>query len=402
MLERYHITVHRVRGIFLCLAILTSSYLSSQNNVQIDEYDFDGNVKSIVKDMAEAKTKGQDTEAMRAKMFRNELGQALMGRVSNVMIVDSAVIEYSRLPALYQDFTIIIRSNNKCFSSVFENSDRTRRLIPTVDEKGFLKMAESVRIGSDAWSRPVMLPEFEHESEQVNFPYLSADGRTMYYSVQNEHTLGGYDILVSCFDETTGKFCKGVNLGLPFNSPWNDFLFVWDETLRYGKFATDRNTPKGYVRVYTFVEGDSIKFLQDVDNESRKVFASTCQLKSDSLSNDHASQHLNDLRQAIKQKTSDRATLNTSGRIVITDDVVCSNDSELKSPNARRIAADLRKQEAMLIDKARILEEKRKAYHNAPSDQFRKEILSIESEVDKLETTIATMLINIRQAEIKI
>lgn len=402
MFELYHITIQYVRGIFLCFAIIASSSLFSQNNDNLDEYKFEGNVKALVKEMAEAKSKGQLTEAIRVELLRNELGQALMGRVNNIMIIDSALIGYNQLSELYKDFTVTIQSNNNCFSSVFENSDRTRRLILTVNEKGFLKMAESVRIGSDAWSRPVILPEFEHESEQVNFPYLSADGRTMYYSVQNEHTLGGYDILVSCFDETTGKFSKGVNLGLPFNSPWNDFLFVWDETLRYGKFATDRNTPKGYVRVYTFVEGDSIKFLQDVDNESRKAFASTCQLKSDSLSNDHASQHLNDLRQAVKQKTSDRATVNTSGRIVITDDVVCSNDSELKSPNARRIAADLRKQEAMLIDKARILEEKRKAYHNAPSDQLRKEILSLENEVDKLETTITTMLINIRQAEIKI
>lgn len=402
MLERYHITVHRVRGIFLCLAILTSSSLSSQNNVQIDEYDFDGNVKSIVKDMAEAKTKGQLTEAIRVELLRNELGQALMGRVNNIMIIDSALIGYNQLSELYKDFTVTIQTNNNRLSSVYENNSRTRRVLPMADEKGLTKMAESVRIGNDAWSRPVMLPEFANESGQMNFPYLSADGRKLYYSAQKEGTLGGYDIFVSSFDETTGKFSKGVNFGLPFNSPWNDFLFVWDETLRYGKFATDRNTPKGYVRVYTFVEGDSIKFLQDVDNESRKVFASTCQLKSDSLSNDHASQHLNDLRQAIKQKTSDRATVNTSGRIVITDDVVCSNDSELKSPNARRITADLRKQEAMLIDKARMLEEKRKAYHNAPSDQLRKEILSIESEVDKLETTIATMLINIRQAEIKI
>ncbi|MBQ7056718.1 MAG: hypothetical protein IJM84_02065 [Bacteroidaceae bacterium] len=374
----------------------------SQNNDNLDEYKFEGNVKALVKEMAEAKSKGQLTEAIRVELLRNELGQALLGRVNNILIIDSALTAYNQLSELYKDFTVTIQTNNNRLSSVYENNSRTRRVLPMADEKGLTKMAESVRIGSDAWSRPVILPEFEHESEQVNFPYLSADGRTMYYSVQNEHTLGGYDILVSCFDETTGKFSKGVNLGLPFNSPWNDFLFVWDETLRYGKFATDRNTPKGYVRVYTFVVGDSIKFLQDVDNESRKVFASTCQLKSDSLSNDHASQHLNDLRQAIKQKTSDRATVNTSGRIVITDDVVCSNDSELKSPNARRIAADLRKQEAMLIDKARILEEKRKAFHNARSDQLRKEILSLENEVDKLETTIATMLINIRQAEIKI
>ena len=48
-----------------------------------------------------------------------------------------------------------------------------------------------------------------------------ADGVTIYYASDGEG-LGGYDIFVTRYNTNTDTYLVPENVGMPFNSPYND------------------------------------------------------------------------------------------------------------------------------------------------------------------------------------
>ena len=401
-----HIIIHIgsaiVRSIFFCLAVFVSLPSMCQINTSVEnEYDFETRANTLVKAMSEAKSEGKSTEFISTELSKYNLGKSLMGRTFNILIIDSAVVEYNHISELYKDFAITLETNkDNTFSSSYTTPNGARRLLTVIDEGKTKRLAESVKMGMEAWSRPVVLTEFAKTSGSMNFPFLSSDGRSLYYSLQNETTLGGYDIFVSYFDENTCSFTKGINIGFPFNSPYNDFLFVWDDKLEYGKFATDRNTPKGYACVYTFVKADSTKFCHNMSKEDQLHYLRTCQHRTDSLTDSINIQLQNKARYAINPKINEGKSEKSSQKFYIADDLIYNDINDFKSPNAARIATELHKQEQTLRSKQLTLESMRKDYHKSPSKELKSQILSLESDVEKLETTIENMQKNIRKAEL--
>ncbi len=83
------------------------------------------------------------------------------------------------------------------------------------------------------------------------FPFLMPDGVTLYYAHNGEGSLGGYDIFMTRRTDN-GEFLQPQNVGMPYNSPANDYLLAIDETAGIGWWATDRNSPEGRVTIYLF------------------------------------------------------------------------------------------------------------------------------------------------------
>ena len=61
------------------------------------------------------------------------------------------------------------------------------------------------------------------------------------------------------------------NVGMPFNSPYNDYMYVIDEFNDLGWFASDRYQPEDKVCVYVFVPNES-KQVYDYESTSPKCF----------------------------------------------------------------------------------------------------------------------------------
>ena len=90
-----------------------------------------------------------------------------------------------------------------------------------------------------------------------------SDGITLYFAQQGPNSIGGYDIFVTRYDSDTGTYLKAENLGMPFSSTANDYLYAIDEANKLGYFVTDRRQPAGKVCIYVFIP-----------NETRKVYPS--------------------------------------------------------------------------------------------------------------------------------
>lgn len=87
----------------------------------------------------------------------------------------------------------------------------------------------------------------------VSFPFLMTDGMTLYFAADSgPEGLGGYDIYMTRRTED-GDFMQPQNMGMPYNSPANDYLLALDESTGLGWFASDReNLPDGKLTIYIF------------------------------------------------------------------------------------------------------------------------------------------------------
>lgn len=93
--------------------------------------------------------------------------------------------------------------------------------------QGGLDLWQCRRIGnSNRWSVPENLGPRINSAYDETTPFLSVDGRTLYYSTNNsEISIGGFDVVKSFFVESTATWTLAENVGLPINSAADDTHF---------------------------------------------------------------------------------------------------------------------------------------------------------------------------------
>lgn len=99
-------------------------------------------------------------------------------------------------------------------------------------------------------------------------PFMLDDGETLYFASDGGRDgLGGYDLYMTRRDGN-GGFYSPSSLGMPYNSPGNDYLFVIDEEKNIGWWATDRfSATSDTISILAFVPGESrINVPRDIDD----------------------------------------------------------------------------------------------------------------------------------------
>ena len=72
-------------------------------------------------------------------------------------------------------------------------------------------------------------------------PFYHEKSRTLFFSSDGHETTGGFDVFKSDFDKDIGNFRKPENMGIPINSIKDDSYFIVDEDLRYGFMSSNRS-----------------------------------------------------------------------------------------------------------------------------------------------------------------
>lgn len=86
--------------------------------------------------------------------------------------------------------------------------------------------------------------------EDEDFPNVSADGTTLYFSSRGHTSMGGYDIYKATWDSDKSKWSGVINIGYPINTPDDDMNFRVSESGRYGYIATLRAGGYGDLDIY--------------------------------------------------------------------------------------------------------------------------------------------------------
>ncbi len=115
-----------------------------------------------------------------------------------------------------------------------------------------LRLFTSDKLGN-SWSEAVRLQGLDEGISEASYPFMLNDGITLYFAAKGDESIGGYDIFFTRYDSRSGRFLKPENIGMPFNSEANDYMYAADEESGIGYFVSDRRQPEGKVCVYIFI-----------------------------------------------------------------------------------------------------------------------------------------------------
>ncbi len=82
------------------------------------------------------------------------------------------------------------------------------------------------KLPNNTWSSPQNLGGQINTTGDEDFPFLSKDEKTLYFSSTSHESMGGYDIFKSTWDEKNETWTTPINLGAPINSPFDDLFYV--------------------------------------------------------------------------------------------------------------------------------------------------------------------------------
>lgn len=132
------------------------------------------------------------------------------------------------------------------------------------DEEGTRNLYTS-SLQDSVWAVPALINEQLTSVSDEIYPLLSADGRHLYFSSAGLQGVGGYDLFVSDWDEDAQEWSAPENLGFPYSSPADDFLFYNTPDGQHTIFASNRDCSQDSVYVYV-LEFDTMPISRPVED----------------------------------------------------------------------------------------------------------------------------------------
>lgn len=140
-----------------------------------------------------------------------------------------------------------------------------------------LRNLYKTQFADTVWTAPELLGEQLTSSGNEVFPMLSPDGQSLYFASDGLYGMGGYDLYVSRWNKETREWDTPMNLGFPYSSPYDDYLFINSPDGKYSIFASNRECGADSVYVYV-LEYDSMPIRYSVEDASEEIrsLASLC------------------------------------------------------------------------------------------------------------------------------
>ena len=333
--------------------------------------------------------------------------EEMLGATQQIMFIDSVVVPKQEFLKAYKltseagavnGYNQFFHSEDQPYSTVYVNQLGNKCWFAN---SGKLYTIDKL---NGQWSDPLPLEGLGH-FQRTNYPYMLSDGLTLYFAAISDEGLGGLDIYISRYDSESGKFLLAENLGLPFNSTANDYMFAIDEFNGIGYFATDRRQPEGQVCIYTFIPNQKrITYAgSDYDEETIRSRARIDRISDtwgDGQQRAEAIARLMGNRQQPKTKEKQ-----ASFTFIINDDLVYTSPSDFRNADNRERMNKLVTMRKNFLTLGEQLEKSRIYYATKASiserSELRVDILSQEQEYYQLEADIRQMEKTIRHAELQ-
>ena len=372
----------------------------------------------ILPSSVDAQKKKSATKAkvkQKTTVVDNELEQRLesmRGFTQKVMFIDSVVVSKSKLLSSLNipDEAGSIQAYNKFFNTtdqpnsiVYLNQLRNKCVFSKFTDGGWDLYSKEMIGGK--WSNAVPLKGLDilGDDVDINWPFLLSDGTTLYFAAKGEESIGGFDIFMTRYDETTQSYLKPENIGMPFNSIDNDYFFIVDEYDGIGWFATDRNQPEGKVCIYSFIYND-VRENYVVDEYTPEQLRQLSEIHSISqtwTSNQARLSALEQLTAVYKRKFTQKKK--NDFEFVINDELTYTTLTDFRSSEAAEMYVDLNE---LLRKKNKLdssMERARIAYPTARQpqrEQYKQQLLAAEKQSEKYETDIKNLSKKIRRIEL--
>ena len=139
--------------------------------------------------------------------------------------------EYDEEDSIWTEPGRIIGSNiNTKFHETHMTTTEDQQMMCFVSDReggqGGKDIYRVVILPDGEWSKPLNLGPVINTPEDEDGPFISPDGKTLYFSSKGHKGMGGYDIFYSEFIDSTNSWSEPKHLGYPINSTDDDVFFV--------------------------------------------------------------------------------------------------------------------------------------------------------------------------------
>lgn len=338
--------------------------------------------------------KKQDTTPFEARLETANEGSRLLDKVEAVEIIDSLVVDKNDFLSAYtlseeagklNYYNEFFQTGQDVDATVYTNQkdDKIYYAHPTGENQICLFTQSKLM---DHWGDEKQLPMNVNSATNDNYPFVLSDGVTLYYASEGNGSLGGYDLFVTRYNTSSDSYLAPEQLGMPFNSPFNDYMIVMDEAKQLGWFVSDRHQPEGKVCVYLFIPDANHARVESDDIELKRRLAAVNAIQESWKAGADYSARIQLAHQAVP---FGKPELRKDFTFAINDQLTYYILDDIQSPEAKKLyqkVIALRKQIQQQTDK---LETLRTNYHKGNSSkraQLTPTILQAEQQLDELLT----------------
>jgi len=285
-----------------------------------------------------------------------QIGQKGVNRVQDVVIIDSMIVnrqyffEYYRLGA---------ESGKVRNEGMFETQAGDYRLWAEMDEEKEYHLYEQHKFGNE-WGDPEIVESIENEGFALCYPFLRSDSETLFFASNRTPGFGGYDIYKTHYNADSESYFAPERMGMPFNSPFDDYLMAIDETHMVGWWATNRNVADSLVCIYLFKFDEEPRYLTGLNPDRARVSSIRDTWSDDTDYAAFAKDVLSAPQRIVKHEKV---------FIPICDDIVYSDAEDFKVAEARQSYERWLSLNESLVRAEKSLDQLREEWHVAKSGQ---------------------------------
>lgn len=342
-----------------------------------------------------------NTMSQRAKALFDDM----LPNTQRVFVIDSTIVDKNNvieaipLPKAYGKFVAYDEFFGKRTGSdsyVFVNGFGNRCYYTELGTDSISRLYMCDKLG-DKWANPIAIREINERFTDISYPYMSSDGQTLFFAgVSGEDGLGQRDIYMAKYDADEGHFMQPENIGLPFNSPADDYAYIVADADGIAWFATTRRQPAGKACVYAFVPTET-RQNYSADEIPHNRLVSLANLTR--IRETWPTPEIRDMAMARLKRLRSKADASASGtgdiNFAIDDNTTYTNISQFRSDETRKAYYDIIRQRNELNSVAAKTDNLRTQYHNADATKRH----SLGPQIARLEQNAASLRDGIKKSE---
>lgn len=364
--------------------------------IALRRYDF-ATASSLYDNYIKLKTAAKKEVDSSAISERDGLSRAreALGRVEDITVIDSLTVpkdEFFRAYKLHSSAGRLLGPEELPLSEAqenavtgFMNESGDVILWSQPDTLGLRRIAESIRLTDGAWSEPVYLPDILNGGGNADYPFMMPDGLTLYFANDGSESLGGYDIFIAS-KAVDGDFLAPQNIGMPYNSPFDDYMLAIDEQTGVGWWATDRKLIPDSLTVFVYIPNE-IRTNIDAGDEDIDVaaFARIADIKATQDPEEDYTPYL----QAIEANAKTALKPAAEFLFRLPDGTILERYDQLPTERLRSLMEKYIDAHKIYDDSLKTLDSLRKDYHlRGATSALKMQISDLEASVLKQKRTL--------------
>jgi len=373
-----------------------------------------------------SKSAATNTAIMRdieQKVRRSNLALGMMKNIAEIEIIDSIKCNKADFIKFYS----LSRETGTISQKLLNLTGLGHvDMITWINEKGDFQLYSDTlsniirifRTGkiAEGWSNGELLPAPVNSGDfHSNYPFMMSNGLKFFFASNNEMSIGGYDIFMSNRKDFSSEFSNLMNLGMPFNSLYNDYMLVVDEISSTGWFVTDRFQPENKVIIYQFVftgtdfsvvanlKEDELRSFAMLKKSGKPLFKETVEQQPAQVTETQITTATANIRPSRTPRTPTVRTTDTEKptevavfQFVISDELVYTQTNQFKSQKALEAWNETQKMKKELNTYEIRLRQIRSEYEKV---EERVERLRLTNEITSLEKAVVRLRIQIEEKE---